>query len=108
MTEPATVTELHTFEAFWKAYPKKVGKPLAKAKWDAITNGGLTTRTMDKDSGQYVEIELQATPAELVEGAKKYAKSLVVDTGDKYVMTERRFICHPSTWLNQGRWMDDA
>lgn len=94
-----------TFEEFWKVYPKKVGKPLAKAKWNAIVNGGLKTRTLDRDSGQYIEIELSATPHELLEGAKRYRKKLVDPV--TYAMTESRFIAHPSTWLNQGRWLDE-
>ena len=93
-----------TFETFWKWFPKKVGKPLAMTKWKAITNGGLTTRTMDRDSGQFVEIELSATPEELIEGAKRYRRE---QTGEDYKLKDGgKYTCHPATWLNQGRWMD--
>ena len=101
--------EAGTFDEFWLWYPKprRVGRALAKAKWDAITNGGLNTRTLDKDSGQYVAIELQATPTEIIEGVKRYDKLMqdpgapvgTYKDGGKYVM-------HPSTWLNRGAWMD--
>lgn len=95
-----------TFDDFWEAYPKKVGKPLARAKWEAITNGGLDTKTLDRDSGTYIEIHLQADPMEIVEGAKRYRKSQV-DPQTYRMRDGGRYIAHPATWLNQGRWMDD-
>jgi len=94
-----------SFDDFWRSYPKKVGKPLARAKWDAITNGGLRTKTLDRDSGSYVTIELSATPQELVEGAKRYAKSQI-DRNTYRLKDDGKFTCMPSTWLNQGRWQD--
>lgn len=94
-----------TFEDFWRAYPRKVGKPLAKAKWDAITGPGLKTRTLDRDSGSYVEIELCASPEELVEGAKRYREAMWDNVNYRF-KDDGKFICHPATWLNQGRWMD--
>lgn len=102
MTRAATAT----FDEFWRTYPRKIGKPLARAKWDAITNGGLQTRTLDKDSGQYVEINLQATPEELIEGARRYAKSQI-DPQTFKVKDGGKFILHPATFLNQGRWLDE-
>lgn len=98
-----------TFEDFWKACPRKVGKPLTQAKWNAITNGGLKTKTLDRDSGEYVEIFVQATPEELVAAMKRYDKSLrsYKHDGDYgSLKDDERFIPHPATWLNQGRWMD--
>lgn len=105
-----TVTQLKpqaaTFDDFWLAYPRRVGKPLAKAKWDAITGNGLETRTLDRDSNTYVCITLQATPEEIIEGARRYAKSQ--RDPDTYKLKDNgRYTCHPATWLNQGRWMDE-
>lgn len=94
-----------TFEEFWRVYPKRVGKPLAKAKFDAITGDGLKTRTLDKDSGTYVEIELKATAQEIIEGAKRYAASQV-DRQTYKLKDDGKFTCQPATWLNQGRWED--
>lgn len=94
------------FEEFWFYYPRRVGKPLAKAKFNQITNGGLKTRTLDRDSGQYVEIELSATPEELVEGAKRY-RADQMDKNTFKIKDDGKYTCHPSTWLNQGRWMDE-
>lgn len=98
-----------TFEEFWfeYPYPRRVGKLLAKAKWDAITNGGLRTRTLDRDSGQYVTIEVTATPEEIIAGLRKYEqKNRKPGTGEYGYVDDGKFICHPSVFLNQGRWMD--
>jgi hypothetical protein len=99
--------ETDTFEEFWKAYPspRRTGKVLAKAKWDAIVNGGLSTRTLDKDSGQYVDIELRATPEDIILGITRYASSMRLPDGWNY-KDDGKFICQPATFLNQGRWMD--
>lgn len=94
------------FDEFWKHCPKRVGKPLAKAKFEAITGDGLVTRTLDKDSGQYVTIELRATPEELIEGMKRYRKSQI-DPQTFQLRDGGKYTCHPATWLNQGRWLDE-
>lgn len=96
--------EVATFADFWSTYPRKTGKPLARAKWEAITNGGLRTRTLDRDSNTYVDLVLQATPEQLVTAAKAYRKSLI--GADFKLSIEERFIPHASTWLNQGRFED--
>ena|SRR5690554_4880690 len=90
------------FEEFWAVYPRKIGKALARAKWTAITNGGLRTRTLDRDSQTFVEIELRATPSEIIEGAKRYREAMY----DRHTRQFSKYICHPATWLNQGRWED--
>jgi hypothetical protein len=96
-----------TFDEFWRVYPRRVGKPLARAKWEAITNGGLRTRTLDRDSGQFVDIELSATPEELVAGARRYRDAQVDKTTFK-LKDNGKFILHPATFLNQGRWEDES
>ena len=69
------------FAAFWKTYPKKVGKDAAEKVW---------ARKVKAD-------DVQA----------------VMDALDKQRSSEQwnqdggRFIPHPSTWLNQGRWKDE-
>lgn len=96
------------FEEFWQAYPRRVGKPLARAKFLQITGEGLKTRTLDKDSNTYVSIELRATPDELIDGAKRYYdRNRKHGAGEYGFVDDGKFLCHPSTWLNQGRWMDD-
>ena len=101
--------EAGSFDEFWLYYPtpRRVGKPLAKAKWDAITGSGLKTRTLDRDSGQYVDIELQATPEEIIAGVKRYDERCRKKGVGEYSYEDGgKFICQPSTFLNQGRWMD--
>jgi hypothetical protein len=97
---PATAT----FDDFWRLYPKRVGKVLAKAKWDAITGQGLDTRILDKDSGTYLHIRLQATAEEIIAGLKAY-RSTLYDSNYR-LKTEEQFLPHCATWLNQGRWED--
>jgi hypothetical protein len=68
------------FDAFWKAYPKKIAKGYCEAIWKrkelsidlvlpALKNA-ISSREWQKDGGQ--------------------------------------FIPNPSTWLNQGRWEDEG
>ena len=92
------------FEEFWSHYPKRIGKPLAKAKYDAIVRG-IKTKTVDKDAGGFMEIELQATEEELIEGAKKYTRSLL-DMNTFKRTVEDKYLPAPAVWLNQGRWLD--
>ena len=69
------------FDAFWNAYPRRKAKKEARKKFDKAIKDG-------------------ATPEALVEGAKAYAESM---TGK-----EEKYIAYPTTWLNQGRWEDEA
>ena len=101
--DPAPVT----FEDFWQNCPKRCDKALARLKWDAITGpNGLHTRMLDRDSGQYVEIELRATPEEILAGMKKY-RDTQIDRNTWKLKDGGKFTCHPATWLNRGRWMDE-
>lgn len=93
------------FEAVWKIWPNKAKKVLAKAKYDAILKGGFRTRTLDKDSGQYVDIELAATPDSILLGAKAYIDSQF-DRSTYRFKDDGKFIPHLATWLNGGRWED--
>jgi len=106
MTNVVELKVANKFNEFWDVCPKKIGKPVTKAKWDAITNGGLDTRTLDKDSGSFIRIHLQASADELIEGMKKYRKRQYDPTTYK-LKEDGKFTCHPATWLNQGRWMDE-
>ena len=66
------------FDAFWKAYPRKVGKGKALESWIK------KSPPLDKCLRTL---------------------SLLVQT-DQWRREEGRFIPHPATWLNQGRWDD--
>lgn len=66
------------FDAFWSAYPRKVGKLAAM--------------------NAYVKARRLASAAEILAGVENYKRHLPEDV---------RFIPHASTFLNQGRWMDE-
>ncbi|MCE4223424.1 YdaU family protein [Methylobacterium sp. C25] len=66
------------FDEFWAAYPHKVGKDAARRAFDIV-------RRSDRVSF-----------AEIVDGLARYKAS----------KPPTRDWCHPTTWLNQGRWAD--
>lgn len=70
------------FLDFYAAYPRHVGKEAARRAFVKAVKAG--------------------TPAaDIVEGARRYA------AGTAAAGTETRYIAHPATWLNAGRWSDD-
>lgn len=70
------------FDEFWTAYPRKVGKDAAlKAYAAAIRRAGG-----------------HDPPGEILAGLIRA----------KPGWTDPQFIPHPATWLNQGRWQDEA
>lgn len=71
------------FARFWKTYPNKVGKDAARKAFDK--------RNPDDDlvNRMVAAVELQ-----------KQSSAWTKDDG--------RFIPHPSTWLNDGRWQDEG
>ena len=73
------MTQDPSFEAFWPAYPRKVGKGQARIAY---------TRALKK-----------TTHAEIMAGLARYRASL---NG-----TEARFIRHATTWLNGEGWLDE-
>lgn len=70
----------HRFAAFWRVYPRRVGRAEAVRKYDVAIRRGVP-------------------PEVILAGAERYA----AECRSK----EERFIAHPSTWLHQGRWADD-
>lgn len=67
------------FEKFWAEYPAKVGKADAAKKF--------------KQALKAVDLET------MIKAVKLYSQGEKVKGG---------FICNPATWLNQGRWADEA
>tara|TARA_Y100000310_G_C20547942_1_gene746559 strand:- start:832 stop:1149 length:318 start_codon:yes stop_codon:yes gene_type:complete len=104
MGDVVQMPERSVFDEFWAVYPRHIGKIAARAKWDAITGRGLKTSIVDPDTGEKLHIELQATPEEILAGAKKFRDSI---SKDYKVEMDQQFIPHPRTWLNQGRWLDN-
>lgn len=93
------------FSELWTLWPVKSKKLIAKAKYDAIVQGCLKTRSLDKDSAMYVPLELTGTEDEILAGAKAYLKSQV-DKNTYRLKDEGKFIPMLSTWLNSGRYAD--
>lgn len=67
------------FGVFWKEYPRKVGKLAALKAYEKARKS------------------LGATQEEILSGVAAY-----VEHKPAYAD-----FCHPATWLNQGRWMDE-
>ena len=68
------------FQRFWEAYPRKVGKKSARRAFDGA------------------EVPLD-----------RLLEALARQRGDPQWKRENgRFIPHPATWLNQGRWEDEV
>ena len=85
-TETETETYIYTsndalFEDFWSAYPRKIAKKEAMKKFAKAVKDGTDPNT-------------------IIAGAKTYAASVVGK--------EQKYVAHPTTWLNQGRWEDEA
>jgi hypothetical protein len=66
------------FDQWWQAYPKRVGRIAAKAAFAKVMKRGVALDSLLAGIETYRRIK----PA--------YADW-----------------CHPTTWLNQGRWMDE-
>ena len=83
------------FEDFWKAYPRKTQKAVARKTFEEITGGGKMTSTCG------VKILSKATPEELIEAALAFRWKMRIEEEQ-----EERFIPMPATWLNQARFED--
>ncbi len=71
------------FNAFWTAYPKKIGKDEAR-------------KAFEKRKPNEQLVDLMVTAVE----QQKRSETWLKDGG--------QFIPNPATWLNQGRWQDDV
>lgn len=67
------------FETFWKAYPRKVGKDAAEKAW----------------------IKKKPNIDEVLNSLLWQMQT------DQWKAESGKFIPHPSTYLNQGRWKDE-
>lgn len=68
------------FDAFWQAYPLKVGKPKALASWN--------------------KQKLEAISGDVLGGLDRWKRS------SQWKRDGGKFIPHPTTFLNQRRWED--
>ncbi|MBS4051105.1 MAG: hypothetical protein KGZ69_07870 [Methylomonas sp.] len=69
-----------SFDAFWNFVIRKIAKPECEKIYRRIVDRG------------------EATEAQLLDGIRAYAEASA--------NSDPKFICHPKTWLNQGRWTD--
>lgn len=79
-SEEGKESEKGEFEAFWKAYPRKVGKKAALKSYHAQPD--------------LPSIDVLLTAITMQKASPQWAK----DGG--------QFIPHPATWLNRGQWAD--
>lgn len=70
------------FEEFWSAYPKKVGKQAALARWKKINPSA----------------ELTAEILRAVASQKSWPN---------WIRDNGQYIPNPATWINEGRWEDE-
>jgi len=75
------------FAEFWAVYPRKTAKSAAEKKFRRLVKSGK------------VEAD------DLIAGAQRYAAEVA---GRAPAQDGRIPICHPTTWLNQGRWEDET
>lgn len=73
---PSIVTE---FERFWACYPRKVGKPTAKAA--------------------FAKALVKADDGSIADGLALWCRYWATQP-------DQQFVPHPTTWLNQERWND--
>lgn len=76
---PSSIAHSVDFEDFWRVYPRKTARLSAVKAWQKAIKS--------------------ADPAEILEGARRYA-----DDPNR----EAKFTAYPATWLNAGRWADEA
>lgn len=69
------------FEDWWAIYPRKVGKGAARKAWKRLKCDLFAAEMIEK---LQVQVDLQ------------------------YAHTEKQFIPHPTTYLNQERWEDEV
>lgn len=69
------------FDAFWRTYPRRIGKGQARKAWAGAAK--------------------KVSTSEVLAGAQRYAERV------RRERTEERFVPHPATWLNGERWADE-
>lgn len=81
-TQEGTDAQERRFAEFWDEYPRKVGKKAARDSWKRI-----------KPDAKLFDSIMYA-----VRAAKK---------SQEWTKEGGRYVPHPTTWLNQGRWDDE-
>ena len=112
MGEVATLFEaepdrLESFNEFWKWYPhhpQRKSKAKARSLFlQIIQPGGVDTRSKNKDSGQFMDLHLEATSEAIVEATKAYRKALIPQRMGEYA-PDTTYTPNALVWLNGGDW----
>ena len=82
------------FEAFWKAYPRKVGKPAARGAWKAAVKKASPV-------GKEPSTENLFEAPRVIAGLERWKQT------EQWQKEGGQFIPYPATFLNQRRWEDD-
>jgi hypothetical protein len=107
------LTKAVSFDDLWAAVPpeKRIDKALCRAKFTAIiSEQGMHTKNLDRDSGLFIAVHLKATAEELLRGWIRYiGEHATADTRwhppAKMKLKEGgKYVRHLSTWLNRGGW----
>jgi hypothetical protein len=77
--------KLKHFEEFYKIYPRKIAKDMAKKAWTTLSNKKYDDRPFIKD----------------------VLTAVTDQTNNNWVETTIQHIPHASTWINGSRWDDD-
>ena len=93
------------FEEVWKLWPRKDGKAVARLKFDGIVAGRFKSKTLDKSSGQFFEMELSATAEQIIAGASAYLSSQI-DRNTYRLKDDGKYVPHLATWLGKAGWED--
>ncbi len=105
--EPTPVAAPSRFEDLWKCWPRREGKAIARTKFEGIVRGGFKSKTLDKSSGQFIDLDLAATEEAIIAGAKAYLQSQKkTGSGNYGYKDDGKFIPHLATWLGRAGWED--
>ena len=83
-----------SFEAFWSAYPRKIGKGAARTEFDR-----QAASLAESTSQEIARAELT-----IVEAARKFATATWPANRPKHELT---YCPHPKTWLHQERYQEE-
>ncbi len=82
-----------TFDNWYDAFPRKVGKVVAQKAYRGALKA-MSPQALQDAVEAFAAIENERTGYQKLKGKAK--------------QDALEFVCHPSTWLNQGRWADEV
>lgn len=82
-----------TFETWYEVFPRKVGKVVAQKAYSAALKA-MSPQALQDAVEAFAAIENERTGYQSLKGKAK--------------QDALKFVVHPATWLNQGRWDDEV